>query len=97
MLAAVPGETARDSLAVSPRLGAGRCAAPSLPIQIAVWIGATVVLTVGVAALHLGHDFGEPIAIAGSLVILGDMLFFAVLVFWSAATAKQVHELALAE
>jgi len=49
--------------------------------QVVVWTLGTVVLTVGVAALNLGKTRAEPIAVAGSLLILADMALFAVLVF----------------
>ena len=48
--------------------------------QVVIWIAATLVLTCGVALVHTGHDIGEPIAAIGSIVALGDMLFFGWLV-----------------
>ena len=50
-------------------------------IQAGVWIVGTGVLTIGVAALHLGYTFGEPTAIAGSCIVLADIMLFAVLIF----------------
>lgn len=50
-------------------------------IHVGIWIFGTVVLTCGVAAIFLGRTDLEPIAIAGSLIVLGDMLLFAYLVF----------------
>jgi hypothetical protein len=52
-------------------------------IQVGVWICGTIILTCGVAAIFLGRSELEPVAIAGSLIVLGDMLMFAYLVFRS--------------
>lgn len=49
--------------------------------QVWIWVFGTVVMTTGIAAIYLGNPGAEPIAIAGSLVILADMIFFAFLVF----------------
>jgi hypothetical protein len=49
--------------------------------QVVAWTLGTVVLTVGVAALNLGIPQAEPIAVVGSLLVLADMVLFAVLVF----------------
>jgi cbb3-type cytochrome oxidase subunit 1 len=49
-------------------------------VQVAVWIAATVVVTIGVALIYRGHEMGEPIAIVGSLAVLADMLLFGWLV-----------------
>jgi len=51
-------------------------------VQVVVWVIGTIVLTFGVTAIYLGHAELEPIAIAGSLIMLGDRLLFAYLVFW---------------
>lgn len=50
-------------------------------VQVVIWIVATVILTVGVGLVHTGHAVGDPIAAIGSLVVLGDMLLFAWIVF----------------
>jgi hypothetical protein len=50
-------------------------------IQVGFWVCGTIILTCGVAAIFLGRTDLEPIAIAGSLIVLGDMLLFAYLVF----------------
>jgi hypothetical protein len=50
-------------------------------VQVGVWIVGTVILSCGVAAIYLGRPDLEPIAILGSLIVFGDMLLFAVLVF----------------
>ena len=52
-------------------------------IQSGIWIGATIVLTCGVAAIYLGRSELEPVAIIGALTVLGDMFMFAYLVFRS--------------
>jgi hypothetical protein len=54
-------------------------------VQVGIWIFGTVVLTIGVASIYLGHPAAEPIAISGSLIIFADMLFFAFLVYWPAS------------
>ena len=52
-------------------------------IQSSIWIGATIVLTCGVAAIYLGRSELEPVAIIGALTVLGDMFMFVYLVFRS--------------
>lgn len=49
--------------------------------QVALWGLGTVVMTIGVAIIHAGRAGGDPIAAAGSLIILVSMLLFAVLVY----------------
>jgi hypothetical protein len=49
-------------------------------VQVTVWIAATVILTIGVGLIYAGHAIGEPVAIAGSLTALADMLLFGWLV-----------------
>jgi hypothetical protein len=49
-------------------------------IQVAAWIVGTVILTIGVWLVHTGHDIGDPIAAAGSLIVLAAMLLFGWLV-----------------
>jgi hypothetical protein len=65
--------------------------------QVVVWTLATVVLTVGVAALYRGKSQGEPIAVAGSLLILADMVLFAVLVFRAANAVEKATRFKPAE
>jgi len=77
----------------SPPLDMSRAAL----VQVSVWILGTIVLTIGVAAIYLGHPAAEPIAIVGSLIIFADMLFFAVLVFRPATKANRAQRLAPAE
>jgi hypothetical protein len=48
--------------------------------QVWIWIVGTVILTVGVGLVHTGHPVGDPIAAAGSLVVLAGMLLFGWLV-----------------
>jgi hypothetical protein len=59
--------------------------------QVGVWIAGTVVLTIGVAALHLGNPGAEPIAIIGSLLVLVGIVLFAVLVFRPAISSAKVR------
>jgi putative Mn2+ efflux pump MntP len=49
-------------------------------LQVGIWIGATIILTVGVALVHSGHTIGDPIAAVSSLLVLADMLLFGWLV-----------------
>jgi hypothetical protein len=63
-------------------------------VQVGIWILGTIVLTIGVASIYLA---AEPIAIIGSLIILFDMLFFAILVFRPASKASAAARLAPAE
>ncbi len=60
-----------------PALDASRIAR----FQVGIWIVGTIVLTCGVVAIFLGHLEYEPLAIAGSLIVLADMLLFSYLVF----------------
>jgi hypothetical protein len=55
------------------------------------WIGATVVLAIGVGMAHTGRPLGDPIAAIGSMVILLDMLLFGWLVFRREATESGVR------
>jgi hypothetical protein len=48
--------------------------------QVSVWIAATVILTIGVGLVHVGHGIGDPVAAVGSLAVLADMLLFGWLV-----------------
>lgn len=50
-------------------------------VQVWLWVVATVIMTIGVALVHTGHAVGDPIAGAGSLLVLADMLLFGWLVF----------------
>ena len=57
-------------------------------LQVCVWIVATVILSVGVALVHTGHEIGEPIAAVSSLVVLADMLLLGWLVYRREATER---------
>jgi len=50
-------------------------------IQVAIWIGGTVVMIIGVGLVHTGRVSGEPFAAIGSLVAIAAMLMFAWLVY----------------
>ena len=50
-------------------------------IQVGLWSVGTIVLTIAVAAIHLGYVAADPIAALASLVILAAMLLFAYFVF----------------
>ena len=52
-------------------------------LQVWVWITGTIIMTIGVALVHSGHEIGDPIAAVSSLVVLVDMLIFGWLVFRS--------------
>jgi len=63
-------------------------------IQVALWSIGTVVLTIAVAAIHLGYTAADPIAALASLVVLAGMLLFAYFVFRPArnlTTAPTAH------
>ena len=55
--------------------------AKAVMVQVWVWIIGTVILAIGVGLAHTGHAAGEPIAAAGSIIVLLDMLLFGWLVF----------------
>jgi drug/metabolite transporter superfamily protein YnfA len=48
--------------------------------QVGIWIVGTIILTTGVGLIHTGHPVGEPIAAAGSFIVLAAMLLFGWLV-----------------
>src|SRR3954466_5595042 len=50
-------------------------------VQVGLWSFGTVVLTLAVAAIHMGYDGADPVAAVASLIVLATMLLFAVLVF----------------
>ncbi|EIM27449.1 hypothetical protein [Microvirga lotononidis] len=50
-------------------------------VQVAVWSAGTVLLTIAVAALHLGYEAFDPLAGIASLVVLAAMVLFAYFVF----------------
>jgi len=50
-------------------------------IQVVLWSFGTVVLTVAVAAIHLGYQAAEPVAALASLLVLAAMLLFAYFIF----------------
>jgi len=58
-------------------------------IQVGVWSSGTVLLTIGVAAVHMGYAAAEPIAAISSIIVLAAVLLFAYFVFrpdaWSAS------------
>jgi hypothetical protein len=50
-------------------------------IQVGVWSVGTVILTIAVAAIHLGYPAADPVAAIASLIVLAGMLLFAYFVF----------------
>jgi hypothetical protein len=50
-------------------------------VQVVIWSVGTVVLTIGVAAIHLGYEAAEPVTAMASFIVLAAMLLFAYLVF----------------
>ncbi len=50
-------------------------------VQVLVWSGGTVIMTIGVSAIHLGYAAAEPVAAISSLIVLGAMLLFGYLVY----------------
>ena len=73
-----------------PRLDASKLAL----VQVILWSAGTVVLTVAVAAIHLGYKAADPLAGIASLVVLAAMLLFAYFVF-SPATSSAAKPIAL--
>ncbi len=66
-------------------------------VQVGLWSVGTVVLTVAVAAIHLGYTAAEPLAGIASFLVLGAMLLFAFFVFRPSFAAQTVAHLAPAE
>jgi hypothetical protein len=60
-----------------PALNASRMAM----IQVVLWSVGTVLLTIAVAAIHLGYTAADPVAGISSLTVLVAMLMFAYFVF----------------
>jgi len=60
-----------------PGLDASRLAM----IQVVLWSVGTIVLTLAVAAIHLGYAAADPIAGIASFIVLAAMLIFAYFVF----------------
>jgi len=60
-----------------PALDASRLAM----IQVVLWSIGTVVLTIAVAAIHLGYTAADPVAGIASFIVLAAMLIFAYFVF----------------
>jgi len=61
--------------------------ATSALVQVWIWIVGTVIVTIGVGLYHTGHAIGDPIAAAGSFVVLFDMLLFGWLVLRGSSKA----------
>ena len=76
-----------------PRLETSRLAIA----QVAVWSVGTVVMTVSVAAIHLGYGAAEPAAALSSLVVLGAMLLFGYIVYRPSLAADPAVSLTPAE
>jgi peptidoglycan/LPS O-acetylase OafA/YrhL len=55
-------------------------------VQVVLWSVGTVVLTIAVAAIHLGYTAADPIAGIASLLVLAATLMFAYFVFRPART-----------
>ena len=55
-------------------------------LQVGLWSVGTVILTIAVAAIHLGYTAADPLAGIASLLVLAAMLLFAYFVFRSAAS-----------
>jgi hypothetical protein len=56
-------------------------------IQVYLWAIGTVILTIAVAAIHLGYEGADPVAGIASIMVLGAMLIFAYFVFRPAHSA----------
>jgi cbb3-type cytochrome oxidase subunit 1 len=57
-------------------------------IQVCLWTIGTVILTIAVAAIHLGYNAFDPVAGISSIMVLGAMLLFAYFVFRPAHSAN---------
>jgi hypothetical protein len=57
-------------------------------IQVAIWSIGTFVLTAAVAAIHMGYTAADPAAAVSSLVLLGAMVLFGILVFWPSLAGR---------
>ena len=57
-------------------------------VQVAIWIVATLILTIGVALIYAGQTVGEGVATTGALLVLADMLLFGWLVYRREATER---------
>ncbi|SCZ13196.1 hypothetical protein [Microvirga guangxiensis] len=57
-------------------------------IQVMLWSIGTVILTIAVAAIHLGYSAADPVAGISSLIVLAAMLMFAYFVFRPAAAIQ---------
>jgi hypothetical protein len=55
-------------------------------LQVGLWSVGTVILTIAVAAIHLGYTAADPVAGIASLLVLAAMLLFAYFVFRPAAS-----------
>lgn len=77
-----------------PALDASRLAM----IQVWIWSAGTVLLTIAVAAIHLGYAAADPVAGLASLIVLGAMLLFGYVVFrLPAVTSEPTPRIAPAE
>jgi hypothetical protein len=56
-------------------------------IQVGLWSVGTVILTIAVAAIHLGYTAFDPVAGVASIMVLIGMLIFAYFV-WRPATSR---------
>ncbi|GAA3848332.1 hypothetical protein AFIC_000824 [[Pseudomonas] carboxydohydrogena] len=45
-------------------------------LQVMVWVAGTIVMVIGVAMIHMGRHEGEPLAGAGSIMVLGSVVLF---------------------
>jgi hypothetical protein len=57
-------------------------------VQVAIWSLGTVALTLAVAAIHMGYTGLDPVAAVSSLVLLGAMVLFGILVFWPSLAGR---------
>ena len=55
-------------------------------LQVGLWSVGTVILTIAVAAIHLGSTAADPVAGLASLLVLAAMLLFGYFVFRPAST-----------
>jgi hypothetical protein len=76
-----------------PKLDGSRAAL----VQAGIWSVGVVIMTIGVGLVTTGHEAGDPIAAAGSLVVLAGMVFFGWIVFRNERAPARERILAPAE
>jgi len=66
-------------------------------VQVAIWIGGTIIMIIGVGLVHTGRVSGEPFAAIGSVIAIAAMLMFAWLVFRCERGVSVEHKIVAVE